>query len=47
MAKLTYTVKSNNGSKTVATNAGTVAEGQKKISSAYGVPNRNITLKTK
>ena len=47
MAKLTYTVKSNNGSKTVSTNAGTVAEGQKKISAAYGVPNRNITLKTK
>ena len=47
MAKLTYTVKSNNGStKTVATSASTIAEGQKKISSAYGVPNRNITLKT-
>lgn len=47
MAKLTYTVKSDNGSKTVSTSAGTIAEGQKKFSFAYGVPNRNITLKTK
>jgi hypothetical protein len=47
MAKLSYTVKSGATTKTVSTNASTIAEGQKKISAAYGVPNRNITLKAK